>query len=57
MLPNVRIMETDVDDVPWKDDLTTNVPEIVGGYMTVPTAPGWGCDLVEEAARKYAWNK
>ncbi len=33
VLPNVRIMEVDIDDVPWKDDLTTHVPEIVDGYM------------------------
>jgi len=26
VLPNVRIMETDVDDVPWKDELVTNIP-------------------------------
>ena len=27
VLPNVRIMEIDIDDVPWKDDLVTEVPE------------------------------
>ena len=55
VLPNVRIMETDVDDVPWKDDLTTASPEIADGYMTVPSGPGWGADLVEEAARAHPW--
>ena len=25
-LPNVRIMEIDIDDIPWKDELTTTVP-------------------------------
>ena len=51
VLPNVRIMETDVDDVPLKEELVTNVPEIVDGYMAVPTGPGWGTDLNEEVAR------
>ena len=51
VLPNVRIMETDVDDVPLKDELVTNVPEIVDGYMTVPTGLGWGTDLNEEVVR------
>jgi L-alanine-DL-glutamate epimerase-like enolase superfamily enzyme len=54
---NVRIMESDVDSAPWRDEITTAVPEIKDGYMTIPTGPGWGCDLDEEAAKKYAWNK
>jgi L-alanine-DL-glutamate epimerase-like enolase superfamily enzyme len=56
-LPNVRIMEIDIDDVPWKDELTTAVPEIVNGYMTVPKAPGWGADINEEAARAHPWRR
>ena len=53
---NVRIMESDVDSAAWRDELTTEVPEIENGWMTIPTRPGWGCDLNEEAARKYAWE-
>ena len=56
VLPNVRIMEIDIDDVPWKDDLVTPAPEIVDGYMKVPTAPGWGADLNEEVAREHRWE-
>ena len=56
VLPNVRIMEIDIDDVPWKDDLVTNPPEIVDGYMTVPTGPGWGTELNEEVAREHPWE-
>jgi len=56
VLPNVRIMEIDIDDVPWKDELATNVPEIIDGYMTVPTAPGWGTDINEDVARNHAWD-
>ena len=55
-LPNVRIMEIDIDDVPWKDDLVTNKPEIVDGHMTVPVGPGWGTDLNEEVARAHPWD-
>ena len=54
---NVRIMESDPEGVPWRFELFTERPEVINSYMTVPTAPGWGCDLVEDAARKYAWNK
>ncbi|MCH8817884.1 MAG: mandelate racemase/muconate lactonizing enzyme family protein [Chloroflexi bacterium] len=53
---NVRIMESDVDSAPWRDEITTAVPEIKDGYMTIPTGPGWGCDLDEVAAKKYAFE-
>lgn len=54
--PNVRIMEVDIDDVPWKDDLTTDVPEIVDGYMKIPTGPGWGTELNEEVVKAHLWG-
>ena len=54
---NVRIMESDPETVPWKDELFTALPVVNKGYMEVPTEPGWGCDLVEEVARKYSWDK
>ncbi|MBT4072896.1 MAG: hypothetical protein HOE75_04375, partial [Chloroflexi bacterium] len=54
---NVRIMESDVDSAPWRDELTTSLPEIKDGYMTVPTGPGWGTDLDEAAAKKYAYKE
>ena len=56
VIPNVRIMEVDIDDVPWKDDLVTSPPEIVDGYMKVPTGLGWGADLNEEVAREHVWK-
>jgi len=56
VLPNVRIMEIDIDDVPWKDELTTATPEFVDGHMIVPTGPGWGTDLNEEALRARPWG-
>ena len=49
-------MEIDIDDVPWKDDLTTTQPEIIDGYMTVPSSPGWGADINEEVARAHPWE-
>ena len=55
VLPNVRIMEIDIDDVPWKDDLTTHVPDITDGYMKIPTRPGWGTELNEEVAKAHPW--
>jgi len=55
-LSNVRIMEMDVDDVPWKDALTTAKPEVVDGYMKIPTGPGWGVAVNEDVARAHPWN-
>ncbi|MCY3763843.1 MAG: mandelate racemase/muconate lactonizing enzyme family protein [Gemmatimonadetes bacterium] len=56
VLPNVRIMEIDIDDVPWKDGLVTDPPTIVDGRMAVPDAPGWGTDIVEEALLAHPWQ-
>ena len=53
---NVRIMESDVDSAPWRDEITTLVPEVNHGYIAIPSGPGWGCDLDEEAATRYAYD-
>ncbi|MCH9672865.1 MAG: mandelate racemase/muconate lactonizing enzyme family protein [Gammaproteobacteria bacterium] len=52
-IPNFRVMEIDIDDVSWKDDLVTVVPQIEDGYMTIPTGPGWGTELNEDAIRAH----
>ncbi|MGE5253575.1 MAG: mandelate racemase/muconate lactonizing enzyme family protein [Planctomycetaceae bacterium] len=57
VLPNVRIQEIDVDDVPLREELVTRLPEIQGGYMKVPAGPGWGTELREDVARKNPWRK
>ncbi|MBV9833355.1 MAG: mandelate racemase/muconate lactonizing enzyme family protein [Alphaproteobacteria bacterium] len=52
-IPNFRVMEIDIDDVPWKDDLVTHPPVIENGELVVPTRPGWGADINEEALRAH----
>ena len=47
-IPNFRIMEYDVDDVPWRDELSTTIPQIEDGVLTLNDGPGWGCDINEE---------
>ena len=54
-IPNVRILEVDVDDVPWREQLTSAVPEIRDGVLTIPTAPGWGADIDEDVLREHPW--
>jgi L-alanine-DL-glutamate epimerase-like enolase superfamily enzyme len=53
---NVKIMESDPDAVPLRDELFTVLPEIKDGQMTIPTRPGWGTELNEKAARAHAWE-
>jgi L-alanine-DL-glutamate epimerase-like enolase superfamily enzyme len=48
-VPNFRIMEIEVDDVAWKDDLVTHPPEIRNGEYVVSDRPGWGTDVNEQA--------
>jgi galactonate dehydratase len=55
-IPNVRILEVDVDDVPWREMLTTGVPEIENGVLTIPSAPGWGVDVNEEVLQEHPWS-
>ena len=47
--PNFRVMEIDMDDVPWKDDLVTRPPQIRDGEVLLPSGPGWGADVNEAA--------
>ncbi len=50
-----RIMEIDIDDVPWKGELVTRVPEIKDGHILLSTAPGWGAEINEEVLRAHPW--
>lgn len=52
-VPNFRIMEIDIDDVPWKDDLVTQPPTIQDGHLLIPQGPGWGADVNEDAVRAH----
>jgi galactonate dehydratase len=53
VMPNFRIMEIDINDVSWKDDLVTHPPVIENGELIVPTRPGWGADINEEAVKAH----
>lgn len=48
-IPNFRIMEIEVDNVPWKDELVSTPPHIENGELIVPQSAGWGADVNEEA--------
>ena len=53
LVPNLRIMEMDIDDVPWKGEFVTHQPVIENGHFIVPDRPGWGTDVDEAALRRH----
>ncbi|MEX2615540.1 MAG: mandelate racemase/muconate lactonizing enzyme family protein [Alphaproteobacteria bacterium] len=52
-VPNLRIMEIDIDRIPWDDELFSHSPEFEDGHIVVPDRPGWGCDPIEEALEAH----
>ncbi len=56
-VPNFRNLEIDIDDVPWKDEITSAVPKVKNGVMDIPKGPGWGIELNEEVIRAHPWKK
>jgi len=47
-IPNFLILETFQDyDVPWRADLASGIPQVVDGYLEVPSKPGWGIEVNE----------
>ena len=53
---NVRISESDPVQAPWREELFTVLPEVNNGMMKIPTGPGWGTELREDMAKKYAYT-
>jgi L-alanine-DL-glutamate epimerase-like enolase superfamily enzyme len=51
-IPNFRIMEIDIDDVPWKDEVISP-PTIEAGHLLLSDAPGWGVEVNEAAIRAH----
>lgn len=49
VIPNLRVMETDIDSAAWRHEFYTHAPEFENGYMIVPNRPGWGTDIDEAA--------
>ena len=52
-VPNLRIMETDIDRIAWDNELFTVEPDIRDSHLHVPATPGWGTEPNEEAFEKY----
>jgi galactonate dehydratase len=52
-VPNLGIMEIDVDRLEWDHELFSHEPVFENGHLTVPDRPGWGCDPNEDAIRAH----
>ena len=50
-VPNLHIVEVDIDRLPWERELYTHAPEYRDGYLLIPDRPGWGSDPIEEVLR------
>ncbi len=47
-VPNLRIMEVDIDRIAWDHELFTHVPHYEDGHLVMPDRPGWGTEPIEE---------
>ena len=56
-VPNLRIMEIDIDRIPWDAELFTNVPDIQDGHLLMTDVPGWGTEPNEEALKAHPPKK
>ena len=52
-IPNNRIVELVVDEAPWTREFLINPLVIENGELVLPTGPGWGSDINEEALRDH----
>jgi L-alanine-DL-glutamate epimerase-like enolase superfamily enzyme len=55
VVPNLKILETDFDSAPWRDDIVTGLPDIENGYLSLPTKAGLGVELNEKEIAKHPW--
>lgn len=54
--PNFYLLETMATDVPWRAEVSTEDVRMADGAMLVPTGPGLGIDLCEEAIARYPYK-
>ncbi len=52
-VPNLRIMEIDIDRLPWDHEIFTAVPAFEAGHLILPDTPGWGTEPDEAAIRSH----
>ena len=51
-VPNLRIMEVDIDRLAW-DEVFTTAPQFENGHLVVRGTPRWGTEPNQEAIRAH----
>jgi D-galactarolactone cycloisomerase len=51
------MLEYDVYENPFRDEIVTKPVEVKNGYVEIPTGPGLGIEINEEAVKKYVAKK
>jgi galactonate dehydratase len=52
-IPNFRILEYQLADVPWRDEIVDPPLAVVDGHFPLPAGPGLGMRLNHAALTKY----
>jgi galactonate dehydratase len=52
-VPNFRIMEIDIDGVPWRDEIVDTPAVFDKGDYLLPKGPGWGVEVDEAGLRRH----
>ena len=56
VVPDLTIMECEVDDMPWRGEFFSHSTVIENGAKVIPDRPVWGVDAIEEAVRGRPWK-
>lgn len=56
-IPNFRIFEMLVDEIPWMNDFMTHPIVMENGEFVVPSRPGWGSDINQAAVEAHPPRK
>jgi galactonate dehydratase len=54
--PNFLYLETMATDVPWRSEVARETCKLVNGEMTIPTTPGLGIEINEEALAAHPYQ-
>ena len=53
LLPNLTIMEYEVEGAPWRDEILTSPVVVTNGLLQLPDGPGWGAEPDMSALARF----
>lgn len=54
--PNFYMLEIMSDDVPWRKEIVRESLQFENGFLRVPSGPGLGVEVIEEASSRYPYQ-